>query len=106
MRRYRPATVPGFVLNNVTIARNTADSDGDGTGNAAVHLQRDSLTTSMTLRNTIMAANEDGSPGSGDVPDCEVQGGATITAASYDLIGKRERLQPHDSRRRAGHPRR
>jgi hypothetical protein len=35
------------------------------------------------------AANEDGSPGSSDVPDCEVQGGATITAASYDLVGNR-----------------
>ena len=79
---------PGFTLNNVTIAHNTSDSDGDGSGNAAVTLRRDSLTTSMTLRNTILAANEDGSPGSGDVPDCEVQGGATITAASYDLIGK------------------
>ena len=33
------------------------------------------------------AANEDGSPGSSDVPDCEVQGGATITAASYELVG-------------------
>jgi CSLREA domain-containing protein len=77
----------GFTLNNVTIARNTADSDGDGTGNAAVTLRRDGLTTSMTLRNTILAANEDGSPGSSDVPDCEVQGGATITAASYDIIG-------------------
>jgi CSLREA domain-containing protein len=78
---------PGFTLNNVTIARNTADSDGDGSGNAAVSLRRDNLSTSMTLRNTILAANEDGSPGTGDVPDCEVQGGATITAASYDLIG-------------------
>lgn len=78
---------PGFTLNNVTIARNTADSDGDGTGNAAVSLRRDNLSTSMTLRNTILAANEDGSPGTADVPDCEVQGGATITAASYDLIG-------------------
>lgn len=78
---------PGFTLNNVTIARNTADSDEDGTGNAAVFLQRDNLSTSATLRNTILAANEDGSPGTDDVPDCEVQGGATITAASYDLIG-------------------
>ena len=77
----------GFTLNNVTIARNTSDSDGDGTGNAAVSLRRDTLSTSMTLRNTILAANEDGSPGSSDVPDCEVQGGATITAASYDLVG-------------------
>ena len=50
-------------------------------------LRRDNLSTSMTLRNTILAANEDGSPGTADVPDCEVQGGATITAASYDLIG-------------------
>jgi CSLREA domain-containing protein len=78
---------PGFTLNNVTIARNTADSDGDGSGNAAVSLRRDNLSTSMTLRNTILATNEDGSPGTSDVPDCEVQGGATITAASYDLIG-------------------
>jgi RTX calcium-binding nonapeptide repeat (4 copies) len=77
----------GFTLNNVTIARNTSDSDGDGTGNAAVSLRRDNFSTSMTLRNTILAANEDGSPGSSDIPDCEVQGGATITAASYDLVG-------------------
>jgi len=78
---------PGFTLNNVTIARNTADSDGNGTGNSAVRLQRDDHSTSVTMRNTILAANEDGSPGANDVPDCEVQGGATITAASYDLIG-------------------
>lgn len=78
---------PGFTLNNVTIARNTADSDGNGAGNAAVYLQRDNLSTSMTLRNTILAANEDASPGVSDVPDCEVQGGATIIAQSYDLIG-------------------
>jgi hypothetical protein len=29
---------PGFTLDNVTIARNTADSNGDGAGNAAVFL--------------------------------------------------------------------
>jgi predicted outer membrane repeat protein len=80
---------PGFTLNNVTIARNSADSDGDGAGNAAVSLRRDNLSTSMTLRNTILAANEDGSPGTSDVSDCEVQGGATITPAGYDLIGNR-----------------
>ena len=80
---------PAFTLNNVTIAHNSADSDGDGAGNAAVRLQRDNLSTSMTLRNTILAANEDGSPGTTDVPDCEVQGGATITPAGYDLIGNR-----------------
>lgn len=78
---------PGFTLNNVTIARNMADSDEDGAGNAAVRLQRDNLSTSLKLRNTILAANEDGSPGTDDVPDCEVAGGATITAESYDLIG-------------------
>jgi RTX calcium-binding nonapeptide repeat (4 copies) len=78
---------PGFTLNNVTIAHNTADSNGDGTGNAAVFLQRDSLSTSATLRNTILAANEDGSPGTTDVPDCEVAEGAAITLAGYDRLG-------------------
>jgi CSLREA domain-containing protein len=78
---------PGFTLNNVTIARNTADSNGNGAGNAAVFLQRDNLSTSVTLRNTILAANEDGSPGSSDVPDCAVTGGAAITLAGYDLLG-------------------
>jgi len=78
---------PGFTLKNVTIAHNTADSNGNGTGNAAVFLQRDNLSTSMTLRNTILAANEDGSPGTADVPDCAVQGGAAITLAGYDLLG-------------------
>ena len=78
---------PGFTLNNVTIAHNTADSNGNGMGNAAVFLQRDNLSTSMTLRNTILAANEDSSPGTTDVPDCAVQGGAAITLAGYDLLG-------------------
>lgn len=52
----------GLTLSNVTIARNTSDSDGDGTGGAAVFLDRDDLPTKATLRNTILAANEDGSP--------------------------------------------
>jgi RTX calcium-binding nonapeptide repeat (4 copies) len=80
---------PGFTLNNVTIAHNTADSNGDGTGNAAVFLQRDDLSTSMELRNTILAANEDGSPGTTDVPDCEVAGGAAIRLAGHGLLGNR-----------------
>jgi len=79
----------GLFLDAVTIARNTADVDGTGDGDAAIALRRDTLATGAELRNTILAANEDGSPGAGGVPDCEVSGGAAIVFAGYDLLGDR-----------------
>lgn len=79
----------GITLDNVTIARNTSDIDLDGEGNAAVSLRNAGFPTSATLRNTIVAANEDRSPGQNDVPDCGTEGDAEVTLAGYDLLGNR-----------------
>lgn len=61
---------------NSTIAHNTADADADGgDGGGIWHL--DAL---VTLQNSMVAANEDGSDGA---PDCV----GPITSAGYNLIG-------------------
>lgn len=79
----------GLIFNSVTIARNTADVDATGDGDAAISLRRDTLATTAELHNTILAANEDDSPGGEAIPDCQVTGGASILLAGYDLLGDR-----------------
>jgi len=71
--------VTGGKLNNVTITGNTADSDGDSTGDGGGLL---SEVSSVEVGNTIIAANDDASPGSGG-PDCS----GAFTSQGHNLIG-------------------
>jgi CSLREA domain-containing protein len=68
---------PSSRLNNVTVAHNTADADGDGTGDAGgLQVNGGVLTTT----NSIIAGNRDLG---GQAPDCT----GTLTSAGYNLIG-------------------
>lgn len=81
----------GITANAVTIARNTADANEDGTGDAGGVFVRDTGTR-ITLRNSILAANADsnvfGPGGTSNVADCRVESGATLLLAGYDLLGR------------------
>jgi hypothetical protein len=64
-------------LNNVTLARNTADADGDGVGDAGGIQVSAGI---LTATNSIIAGNVDLG---GQAPDCV----GTLTSAGYNLIG-------------------
>ena len=63
-------------LNNVTIAKNIADSDGDGHGDGGGIIN--SFGT-VTLRNTVIGNNADTG---GEAPDCT----GTLTSEGYNLV--------------------
>lgn len=75
--------VDGPVMaNNVTVSRNTADSDGDGTGDGGGLYV--STTSPMTLRNSILAGNVDRG---GQAPDCGQFAGNAFTSGGHNLLG-------------------
>lgn len=69
-------------LHNVTLANNTADSDGnnDGDGGGAYIFSPDGT---LIATNTIFGGNFDNSSASNQHPDCS----GTLTGAGYNLIG-------------------
>ena len=69
-------------LRNVTISRNTADYDGGPDGNGGGIIR---AVGTLTLANTIVAGNADGSAGA-ETPDCS-GGTGTISSAGNNLIG-------------------
>jgi predicted outer membrane repeat protein len=72
---------PGQIdANNLTIAGNTADLDGNGTGNGG-GLSVDG--PPFNISNSIIAGNVDGSPGA-ESPDC---GASQATSLGHNLIG-------------------
>jgi hypothetical protein len=66
-------------LNNVTMSRNVADLDQDNGGEGG-GIRRDSGT--LTIRNSIVAQNEDRSP-SAVAPDCS----GAISSQGYNIVG-------------------
>ncbi|MDX6652531.1 MAG: hypothetical protein QOJ38_1312 [Solirubrobacterales bacterium] len=75
-------------LANVTINRNTADSDSLG-GGAGGGIDRSGATATVNLRNTIIAGNFDPS-GAPPAPDCSVTPlppAQTLHSQGYNLIG-------------------
>lgn len=69
------------VLNNVTLASNTADADGDGFGNGGgLSLGSGAV---VTIRNTIVAGNT----AAGPAKDCLNLNLGAITSGGYNLIG-------------------
>jgi Ca2+-binding RTX toxin-like protein len=69
-------------LNNVTVSGNTADSDGTGEDGGGVWV---GFGATLTLRNSLIAGNHDGSGGADHVPDCF--NGATLVSVGSTLIG-------------------
>ena len=85
---YNQSDTPGVArlsLNNVTIANNMADSDGVGGGDGGGVVNQ--AGGRVSLRNTIVAANEDHTSGAGAtiVPDCI----GAFDSRGYNLIGER-----------------
>jgi RHS repeat-associated protein/CSLREA domain-containing protein len=76
---FNSALTATVTLNNVTLTNNTADSEGDGTGDGGGILRSSSI---ATVRNTLIAGNFDNSP-STKYPDCS----GTYTSQGYNLIG-------------------
>lgn len=67
-------------LNNVTVVHNVADENQDGHGEGGGVA---AVPSTLTLRNVIIAENEDWSPGTQN-PDCF---GEPVFSAGYNLIG-------------------
>jgi predicted outer membrane repeat protein len=69
-------------LNNVTIAYNAADSDTSGAGDGGGIWITRTLTGTLGVANTILAANTDAG---NQAPDC--WGGASIVSHGYNVLG-------------------
>jgi CSLREA domain-containing protein len=83
------ATNPGLsiVLTNATVAGNVADSDGNDDGDGGGIFIEPVLDGSVSLRNTLLGDNVDGSPGGGTRhPDCSAGTGDEITSQGHNLI--------------------
>lgn len=68
-------------FNNVTIANNIADADGDGFGNSGGLSQGNSGTA--TLRNSILAGNT----AAGAAKDCFSMNAGALASGGYNLVG-------------------
>jgi len=74
-------TGSGTRLNAVTVTNNTADSDGGGFGSwGGIHADF----VVLTLENSVVAGNVDGSPAA-EAPDCG--GAGTVASGANNLIG-------------------
>jgi CSLREA domain-containing protein len=69
-------------LRNVTITNNRADDDSAGTIGDGGGIYRTSGT--VTLRNSIVAGNQDASPSGPAAPDCS----GTVASAGHNLLGR------------------
>jgi CSLREA domain-containing protein len=70
-------------LNDVTVTANTADADANGLGDGG-GIRRDIGT--VTLRNSIVAGNRDGSPLGSVHPDCS----GDLASGGHNLIGRND----------------
>jgi trimeric autotransporter adhesin len=83
------STNPGLsiVLTNATVAGNLADSDGNDNGDGGGIFIEPVLDGSVSLRNTLLGDNVDGSSGGGtEHPDCSAGMGDEITSQGHNLI--------------------